>query len=54
MVAGVVIPLTVKSAPVSVSMEIVRLDVPVLLNRRLLVLFDPTDTVPKLTLEGLS
>jgi hypothetical protein len=48
MVAGVVIPLTVKSAPVNISTEIVRLDVPVLLKTRLLVLFDPTDTVPKL------
>jgi hypothetical protein len=48
MVFGVVMPLIVKSAPVSVSKEMVRGVVPVLLSTRLLVLFDPTETFPKL------
>jgi hypothetical protein len=48
MVAGVVTPLIVNSVPVSVSKEIVSGVVPVLFTTRLLVLFDPTETFPKL------
>ena len=48
------IPPTVNSVPVKVRSEIVRLVVPVLFNSRLLVLFDPTETLPKLMLDWFS
>jgi len=48
MVLGVVMPLLVKSAPVRVSKEMVRSVVPELVSKRLLVAFNPVDTVPKL------
>ena len=53
-VFGVVTPLMVNSAPVSVSNEIVTSVAPVLLSTRLLLPFEPTDTLPKLTLDALN
>ena len=53
-VFGVVIPPIVKSAPVTVSSETIRSVVPVLFSTRLLVLFDPTETLPKLIEDWLS
>jgi hypothetical protein len=47
-------PLIVKSAPVSVSNEIVRFAVPEFVSTRLLVAFNPADTVPKLIAGELS
>lgn len=53
-VFGVVTPLIVKSAPVSVSNEIVRSVVPALLSTRLWLPLEPTDTLPKLRLDALN
>jgi len=53
-VAGVVIPLMVKSAPLKLNMDTVRVDEPVLERAKVLVLFTPTETVPKFTDVGLT
>lgn len=53
-VVGVVIPLTLKSAPVRARREIVRLDAPVFVNIRLFVVFTPVETLPKLIVVGLT
>lgn len=47
-------PLIAKSAPVSVRREITKSVVPKLLSTRLLLPFDPTDTLPKLMLDALN
>ena len=53
-VAGVVIPLMVKSAPLKLNMDTVRVDEPVLERTKVLVLFTPTEAVPKFTDVGLT
>jgi hypothetical protein len=53
-VAGVVMPLTVKLTPLTVSIEIVSAELPEFVNTRLLVPFDPTATVPKLMAVALN
>jgi hypothetical protein len=47
-VAGVAMPLTVKSLPVTATMDSVKLALPVFETVRLEVAFEPIDTVPKL------
>lgn len=49
-----VIPLTVKSDPVTVSKEMLKSVVPVLFKTRLSVLFVPTATLPKLSEDWLT
>ena len=46
-VRGVVIPVTLNSAPFKVTIDRIKFAVPLLLIDRSLVTFDPTDTVPK-------
>ena len=53
-VAGVVMPLMAKSAPVRVRTEIVKLLAPVLDNTRVVVPFVPVETLPKSIEAGLT
>lgn len=54
MVFGVVTPLRLNSAPARLSMEMVRSEPPELVIKRLLDVFNPVDTVPKLMEVGLT
>ena len=53
-VVGVVIPLIVNAAPVTVIMDTVRSAVPLFVSVRFDVAFKPSDRVPKLILVGLT
>ena len=54
MVAGVVMPLIENSDPVNVIMDTVRSAVPLFVRVRFDVAFKPSESVPKLTLAGLT
>ncbi len=47
-------PLILKSAPVSVTKEMVRSATPEFVSTRLVVAFNPSDTVPKVMVAGLT
>jgi hypothetical protein len=53
-VAGVVMPLIVKSAPVRASSEIVKLADPVFVSTKLFVVFRPVEMLPKLMVVGFT
>lgn len=53
-VFGVFMPLKLKSGPESASTEIVKSAAPELVIKTLLFIFNPVETVPKLTLVGLT